>query len=397
MQAMAPRFTVALLACCSVSMSCSLLFSGADPAAEDGDGDVVVDASEDAMGVDTLSWSQSAYIKAEPASAVEDQFGYSISLSGDGKTLAVGTPYTGSDSTENSGGVHVYRHDEASGWWVHAKHLLLDSSGHKFGFSVSLDFNGTKLAVGIPALGPGAVYVYDSTSWEYSALPVPDVSAAQFGYSVALGNDGTVILVGAPYEDAGIGKPDAGAVYVFTYGTSWDKTHREGGTEAGDQLGYQVAINATADTFAVSAPNATVDSLESAGLTYIYDATWIAAGVTAPVPDADQRMGTALALSADGSRLAVASEDAPGVHIFNRDGTWHSTVVSAAASFEGASLALNGDGSRLVVGADSETEGDTGEVHVFHFQGNIWEETRIQASNAEGGDRSLWLVGLHGR
>ncbi|MDW8373921.1 MAG: FG-GAP repeat protein, partial [Planctomycetota bacterium] len=43
-------------------------------------------------------WSQQAYIKASNTGA-DDWFGYSVALSADGNTLAVGAPYEESNAT----------------------------------------------------------------------------------------------------------------------------------------------------------------------------------------------------------------------------------------------------------------------------------------------------------
>ncbi|GAK74741.1 probable outer membrane secretion protein -rhodobacter capsulatus [Nonlabens ulvanivorans] len=65
------------------------------------------------------TWSQQAYVKASNTDA-NDQFGHSVSLSGDGKTLAVGGAYledsnaTGINGDQNdnnaadSGAVYIY-------------------------------------------------------------------------------------------------------------------------------------------------------------------------------------------------------------------------------------------------------------------------------------------------
>ncbi len=111
------------------------------------------------------TWTQQAYIKAsntgkadEGATAGDgDQFGFSIALSGDGSTLAVGAitedsaaqqinGNQGDDSAASAGAVYVYSRTGTT--WsqqAYVKPATLDA-GDLFGFSVALSFDGNTLA-----------------------------------------------------------------------------------------------------------------------------------------------------------------------------------------------------------------------------------------------------------
>ncbi|MEZ9699548.1 FG-GAP repeat protein, partial [Vibrio sp. 10N.286.45.F3] len=88
------------------------------------------------------------YIKASnPGSG--DDFGYSVALSSDGNTLAVGAPREDSNGTgANSGAVYLFRY-RASTWTQEAyiKASNTDSDDY-FGTSVALSSDGNTLAVG---------------------------------------------------------------------------------------------------------------------------------------------------------------------------------------------------------------------------------------------------------
>jgi cysteine-rich repeat protein len=133
------------------------------------------------------TWSQQAYVKASNTDA-GDQFGYSVELSGDGSTLAVGAVIEDSAATAING----------------------DQVSNAAGFA-------------------GAAYVYarSSGTWNQQAYVKASNTGASdnFGYSVALSGDGSTLAVGALGEDSaatGInGDPtsnaaaQAGAVYVY--------------------------------------------------------------------------------------------------------------------------------------------------------------------------------------
>src|SRR5688572_11212851 len=113
------------------------------------------------------SWSQQAYIKASntgrrPAAgellADGDQFGFSITLSGDGNTMAVGATTEDSaatgingdasnDAAQSAGAVYVFSRDANS--WTQQAYLKGSNTeaGDLFGYHVSLSTNGNTLAV----------------------------------------------------------------------------------------------------------------------------------------------------------------------------------------------------------------------------------------------------------
>jgi hypothetical protein len=97
------------------------------------------------------------YVKASNTGA-GDQFGFSVALSGDGNTLAVGAYFedsstTGIDSTPNdlatdAGAVYVYT--RTAGAWSQQAYVKASNTGagDLFGLSVALSGDGNTLAVG---------------------------------------------------------------------------------------------------------------------------------------------------------------------------------------------------------------------------------------------------------
>ena len=105
-------------------------------------------------------WAQQAYVKASNTDA-SDLFGYSVSLSRDGNTLAVGAlkesskvTGIGGDEDDNlnsapdAGAVYVFsRSDTTWTQQAYVKARNTDADDH-FGSSVSLSSDGNTLAVG---------------------------------------------------------------------------------------------------------------------------------------------------------------------------------------------------------------------------------------------------------
>lgn len=203
------------------------------------------------------AWSQQAYFKASN-NEIFEKFGWSVSLSNDGNTLAVGA--TGEDSVATgvggnqadntasaSGAVYVYVRAGGTSWSQQAYVKASDTeAADEFGHTVSLSGDGNTLAVGTIAedssatsingsqvsnatSASGAVYVFTRTglTWsQKSYVKAPNTGASDsFGDSISLSNDGNILAVGARNEDSaatGIGGNEAdntatnsGAVYLY--------------------------------------------------------------------------------------------------------------------------------------------------------------------------------------
>jgi trimeric autotransporter adhesin len=299
------------------------------------------------------AWSQSAYIKASNTGA-SDAFGWSVALSGQGDRLAVGALEEG-----NSGAAYVFERN-ATGW---VQTALLKASNAQlsdwFGFSLVLSANGSTLAVaareedsGASGVGgdgsdnsvsaAGAVYVFERTLLGDAWLPQgylkasnPDIND-RFGHALALSADGDTLAVGAIGEDSaasGVGGDQAdgsasssGAVYTFARNSANVWTQRAyvkaSNTGASDSFGVALALSADGRTLAVGAHEensgargiggAQDNELASgSGAVYLFasDGTnWTQRHyVKAPDGRAHDNFGLSLALSADGSTLAVGA------------------------------------------------------------------------------------------
>lgn len=161
------------------------------------------------------SWSQVTRLQANDITAGAG-FGYSSSMSSDGKTCVIGAIYDSS-----GGAAYVFRNIIGTTWVQVAKLQSSDlASGDYFGISVYINADGTTCVVGSrDASGnTGAAYVFkrtDNDIWvQHAKLQAGDaVMGDSFGVAVSLSRDGETTLVGA------YGKSDSGsasgAAYVF--------------------------------------------------------------------------------------------------------------------------------------------------------------------------------------
>jgi hypothetical protein len=361
------------------------------------------------------------YFKASNTDA-DDLFGWSLALSADGNTLAVGAIGEdsnaigiGGDGTNDSaleaGAVYVYRQDPATGNWTQQAYVkpLNTNPYDYFGWRVALSANGDTLAVsairedskatgvggnGIDNSAPdaGAVYIFGFDAingWAQKAYVKPSNTdkGDNFGTSLALSDEGNTLAVGASGEDGnsvGIGGDEAdnsalgaGAVYLFQRDVmdTWTQQAyiKASNTGAGDDFGQSLAMAANGDTLAIGA--AWEDS----------NATGI-----------------------DGNQVDDSAADAGAVYVYTRDAlaTWTQEAYvkpsnSGMEDFFGDRVALSADGATLAVGArgeDSNAMGmdgdqadgsaqDAGAVYVFRRDPNGWmQQAYVKSSNTSAGD-----------
>jgi hypothetical protein len=246
------------------------------------------------------------------------------------------------------------------------------------------------------------------------------IEGDEFGEYIALSADGQTLAVGATQEqssatgingnqaDNSLGQ--AGAVYVFARaGDSWRQQAyvKASNTGAGDAFGLSVALSADGSTLVVGAPfedssatgingDQTDNSDGSKGAAYVYvrvNDSWAQEAYIKGSTTASSYFGTYVALSADGSTLAVwagdyaTAADVDGaVYVFTRSGgTWSQQAqlrLSQAAGHGdllGSTVALSADGSTLAARGGRVDSA----VYIYSRAGDTWSEpAQVSASNA---------------
>jgi len=310
------------------------------------------------------TWSQQAYIKASNTGtaavgdgfAEGDQFGYSIALSSDGNTLAVGAIGEDSNATgingnqadnsaNQSGAAYVFTRTGSS--WSQQAYIksTMTRPNILFGYSIGLSANGDTLAVAEydADRGKGALYVLERSggAWSHQARIQDQAEHLEpqdsLGYSLAISDDGNTIAAGAADEDcmlAGINPPcgldqaqdnSSGAAWIFVRnGSTWIQQAFLKASNPGDHdwFGVRLAISGDGNTVAVSAPNEDSaatgingkqddGSAAEAGAVYFYTrtgTTWVQqAYVKSSNTGAGDEFGSSIALSRDGRTMLVGA------------------------------------------------------------------------------------------
>jgi FG-GAP repeat protein len=340
------------------------------------------------------TWAQQAYIKASNTGEAGtdgnfgdgDQFGFSVSLSDDGNTLAVGA------NAEDSSAKGI---------------------------------NGDQNDNSMQSAGAAYIFVRSGSTWTQQAyVKAPNTAPnVQFGYSVALSADGNTFAVSA-FDEGGSsrtvingpngpfppGRNGTGAIYVYTRSAAtWTLQSylKASNAENGDSLGVAVSISDDGNTIAggildedcmaagvnPSSPcdnDIKDDTSVGAAVVFVRQgAQWAQQAFIKPSnPGKEDWFGSRLQISGDGNTLAVSAQledgaaqgingkqddnsaqEAGAVYLFGRTGTqWAQRVYVKSSNNEafdefGSSVALSRDGRTMAVGArgeDSSAKGTDG-------------------------------------
>ena len=332
-------------------------------------------------------WSQEAYVKASNTGA-HDLFGGAVALSADGERLAVGARLEDSSATGiggnqadnaavDSGAVYLFERHNVFGWVQKEYIKASNTDAHDgFGTAVALNADGRTLAVGARGessnatgingnqadnsiWGAGAAYVFHlsgrfSGGWSQQAYLKASNNQNHsenlpphgyiFGHAIALSADGDTLAVGAVWDASNTTGIDgsqadnsmfqAGAAYIFKRSASnWTQQAyiKASNTDDMDQFGYAIALSADGSTLAVGA---------------------VGEGSNATGVNGQQ------------SDESAGSSGAVYVYVSNARGWTQKAYVKASntgtGDWFGRALALSEDGSTLAVGAVGEDSNATG-------------------------------------
>lgn len=343
------------------------------------------------------------------------KFEPSLSLSGDGKTVAIGAGNIETDGQPqpHPGSVVIYQYENDTWSDVLTLSGANLNNDDNFGYSVSLSQSGDTLAVG--SQNNNSVYLFARQNGVWNPVPFKvldgaTMSATQFGTTVALNRNGRLLAVGAADE-----------AYVFSLSgqtsTLLGSAIRGRNTKTDFAFGLTLALsgdtveNATlvvgdnAEDHSVAgvkngaaAPTFSDGAAIESGAAYVFtfrNGDWQQqAYFKASNPDSDDGFGGSVSLSLDGNTLVVGAgrenSDARGVHpgvklgpadnnngagappigaayLFQRSpaGEWHQAAYikpsnTHRSGFFGGVSSLSGDASTLAIAAFFENNNSRG-------------------------------------
>ncbi|MBB4632917.1 beta strand repeat-containing protein [Sphingosinicella soli] len=361
--------------------------------------------------------------------------------------------------------------------------------GDMFGYTVAMNADGTRVAATAPGdnastndmAGTGAVHLLSFANTDLSGgtyegiigkgytggknVDVADLEAGDtFGFGLAFNAAGDRLAVGSYGDDGGNnGLSDAGGVYLmrfadgdFSAGTvagvigrdTWRTSDVDvAGLQDGDRLGISVALNAAGDRLAAGAmyDSGVLDDTAHAGAVYLFSFTDgnFSGGTLSGIVgkgyvggknvdigrlDADDFFGSAIALNAEGSRLAIgsigddgvdeATSNAGAVYVLDfTDGDFSNGAVSGIVgkgysgvngvnSLDvdgldesdrfGRAVTLNAVGNRMAIASTGDdgagnSVAESGAVHLFLLESATSMVGTIGAGYADADDVNIAL------
>jgi len=312
--------------------------------------------------------------------------GVSVALSADGSTAVMG------GSSDNSGAGAAWVFHSGRGTWAQQGHKLVGSGGAsptQQGFSVALSADGNTAALG--GRRDAWVFTRKGGTWTQQGEKLEGTGAvgdvlAYEGVSVALSAEGNTLLIGADGDNGGVG---TAWVFVRTGGT-WaqqgSKLVGTGGSAYAGQ-GRSVALSADGTTALIGGYG---DRSDAGGAAWVFTREkggWSQEGAklvgTGNVGKALQ--GVSVALSADGNTALIGgfgdNSLTGAAWVFTRSGgAWTQQGAklvgtgAAGPAAQGFSVALSADGNTALIGATGDASTLPGAAWLFTRENGVWTQ-----------------------
>ena len=301
----------------------------------------------------------------------DDKSGASVSMSDDGLTMAIGSPFN-SDVETNAGHVRVFIYNGVT-WNLKGNIITGNPTETGFGFSVSLSSDGNRVAV-CASWGKVRIYDWNGSSWQQigNSLDIEPLSIIHG--QVSISGNGEVVGVG----DIGntTNGTNAGEVRIYKLnGNTWEqKGSSITGSEFGN-TGYALSLSDDGNCFATN-----LHRDKNIHVYYWNQTDWALKGEIMNEFPAIQ-----VSLSSDGNTMAISGFDGPGqnenrgyAQVYQWNGSsWNhkgNSVEGDKPSLHlGYALSLSKNGKVMALGQFTY-DVFIGETRVYAQNGTDWEQ-----------------------
>jgi hypothetical protein len=346
-------------------------------------------------------------------STTGENSGQSVSISANGSIVAIGAHLNDTNGTD-SGCVRIYK-NVSGAWTQQDTDINGESAGDQSGWCVSLSADGKTVAIGAPRnavnginTGHVRIYKYIGETWTQFGNDIDGLAAGdQLGFSISLSADGNNIAIGSPFR--AIGDDDSGVVRVFrNIGGLWTQQGNDINSAAlHDNFGRSVAISSDGTVVAIGAPYNSLGG-NYVGRVKVYKniaGVWTQVGSDIRGEAANDVSGYSISMNSDGTTIAIGA-------IGNRSNTGHVRVYKEIAgnwtqqgvdidgeavnNTSGRSVSLSADGSIVAIGANGNSDNGTssGHVRIYKNISGIWTQLGIDIDGESAADQSGWSVAL---
>jgi trimeric autotransporter adhesin len=267
--------------------------------------------------------------------------------------------------------------------------------------SVSISGDGSTIAI----VEPGTVFIYvePSTGWGQSspmmqtAALTPSNMIPDNYWSVALSTDGNTIVAGSNLSGTAdvFVKPSTGWSSTSTQTAALSDVMTVTGALSSDDFGESVSVSDDGSTVLVGAP-----SWNNTGAVYVFvrpELGWADATASIQLAPSDsvaqENTGLPVSVSGDGSTVVAGAQGSAKAYIFTKPATgWTNGAQTAeltpsgTASMFGNGVAMSEDGSTIAVSAQTS-------IYVFKKPALGWANA-IGVPQNPPGDHSGWALSM---
>jgi hypothetical protein len=328
--------------------------------------------------------------------AQDDKSGNSVSLSSDGKIVAIGTQ----DGNDNrSGHVRVYEYNGSS-WIQLGRDINGDDANDWSGISVSLSSDGKTVAIGAHGsdgsnnddatsnVGEFKVYNYNESSWiQLGDTIYGEGRIDYFGSSVSLSSNSKYIACGAFFNDNN--STDSGHVKIYSWNNTNNNWEQLGSTiegTNGERLGIPISLaHSDGSDIRVAIGSQYHDgNSTNSGCVKVYRLggirnDWYQLGQDMYGEGSNDKLPSSLSLSLDGHTLIISSRNnnvnTGHVRIYK----WNETLWEQIFEIDGENtldyfgtyVSISDNGDTIAISAthvDNDESTDVGQVKVYKLK-----------------------------
>ena len=345
-------------------------------------------------------WNQT---EALYGGAANDNFGFSVSISGDGTAIVVGAP----KFTINAYG-YCYTYAYTNSTWEQKGDIIegrMDSQfgpSNLFGWSVSMGYDGNSFIVGDPGSlsGYSNAYKYYETfgSWENyndwilrGGVIKGNTLYDRNGHAVSISDDGYTLIAGTPTTDfstinSGSDDDGVGLSYYNSESGYWSYTDNIEGVQSNERFGISVSLNADGTILASGIGKTYYENNKGGVRVYGYlEDSWEQLGEDIYGANNNDKANV-VSLNDEGTILAIGSRynddaatNAGHVRVFEFvNDTWvqmgNTITGETAGDGFGRAISMNGEGNILAVGAPQDHDGiaKPGYVNIYQYENGEW-------------------------
>ena len=291
----------------------------------------------------------------------KSKLGYSVAISDSGNTIAVGGP------EDDNGAGSCFIFEKVSNKWVEQEKLTSYdfSKDSNQGVSLAISGDGDTLVIGADnsngGIGSVCIWTRRNHIWsEKQSLTPEEEKTCNFGNSLSVNKEGTVIAVGSPKQGGG-----EGVIHIFKIGVDakWYISKKLTIDNSVD-LGINVDLDSKGTTLVAGCPQN--------GCAYVWKFTddWnLSAGKLMGIGGTGKIQSCDVSISGEGDVIVIGS-NGDGFWVFGlKDSIWsqcgkHVFGTGGTGSAQGSSVTICREGGIVIVSDPTHNTGD-GCVWVF--------------------------------